>query len=380
MFNFRRKPGITTAQDLAERLVQLAQLTDRVKVAVPGWQATSLARQISAMDQLLVQANEGLAQSDDAECGQLLEQLRSVAKDTAQALSAASGVVQANTGEIEAELLVQSGQVAGIDSRVEKAREEYFRQAWPQVTWPLARGWVAMRFKAEAPTKAEVPAKTERPSKKRWARLFSAAENTENTGGANTNEQADHAETRAAKETETKHLDAVYKRLIKANTAVLPVPWASKVNAELNAAYPDLVLELKETLNTPSKRHLPAPHWWKWAKAWQWTLYIIMLSGLIWWGMNALLERLLLPTLPMPHIGVMSLAVVALLVGLILGLITTWVNYRLVKAGAYRRARNLRSYLNSRVEDVLQAKLYARLESHIAEHVSLIALANALAE
>ena len=77
---------------------------------------------------------------------------------------------------------------------------------------------------------------------------------------------------------------------------------------------------------------------------------------------------------------VMPLAVVALLIGLILGLIATWVNYRLVKAGAYRRARNLRSYLNSRVEDVLQAKLYARLESHIAEHVSLMALANALAE
>lgn len=379
MFNFRRKPGITTAQDLAERLGQLAQLSDRVKVAVPGWQATSLARQISAMDQLLVQANAGLAQSDDAECGQLLDQLRSVAKDTAQALSAASGVVQANTGEIEAELLAQAGQLAGIDSRVEKAREEYFRKAWPQVTWPLARGWVAMRLKAEAPTKAEVPAKTERPSK-RWARLFSASESTENTGSASTNDQADHAETRAAKETETKSLDAVYKRLVKANTAVLPAPWASKVNTELDAAYPDLVLELKAALNTPGQRHLPAPHWWKWAKAWQWTLYIIMLAGLIWWGMNTLLERLLLPTLPMPHIGVMPLAVVALLAGLILGLITTWVNYRLVKAGAYRRARNLRSYLNSRVEDVLQAKLYARLESHIAEHVSLIALANALAE
>lgn len=376
MFNFRRKPGITTAQELAERLVQLAQLTDRVKVAVPGWQATSLARQISAMDQLLVQANADLAQSDDAEREQLLDQLRSVAKDTAQALSAASGVVQANTGEIEAELLAQAGQLAGIDSRVEKAREEYFRQAWPQLTWPLARGWVAMRLKAEAPTKAEVPAKTERPSK-RWARLFSAAENT---GSANANEQADSANTSAAKEAETKSLDAVYKRLVKANTAVLPAPWASKVNTELDAAYPDLILELKAALNTPGQRHLPAPHWWKWAKAWQWTLYIIMLAGLIWWGMNTLLERLLLPTLPMPHIGVMPLAVVALLAGLILGLITTWVNYRLVKAGAYRRARNLRSYLNSRVEDVLQAKLYARLESHIAEHVSLIALANALAE
>lgn len=376
MFNFRRKPGITTAQDLAERLGQLAQLSDRVKVAVPGWQATSLARQISAMDQLLVQANADLAQSDDAEREQLLDQLRSVAKDTAQALSAASGVVQANTGEIEAELLAQAGQLAGIDSRVEKAREEYFRQAWPQLTWPLARGWVAMRLKAEAPTKAEVPAKTERPSK-RWARLFSAAENT---GSANANEQADSANTSAAKEAETKSLDAVYKRLVKANTAVLPAPWASKVNTELDAAYPDLILELKAALNTPGQRHLPAPHWWKWAKAWQWTLYIIMLAGLIWWGMNTLLERLLLPTLPMPHIGVMPLAVVALLAGLILGLITTWVNYRLVKAGAYRRARNLRSYLNSRVEDVLQAKLYARLESHIAEHVSLIALANALAE
>lgn len=379
MFNFRRKPGITTAQDLAERLGQLAQLSDRVKVAVPGWQATSLARQISAMDQLLVQANTGLAKSDDAEREQLLDQLRSVAKDTAQALSAASGVVQANTGEIEAELLAQAGQLAGIDSRIEKAREEYFRQAWPQVTWPLARGWVAIRLKAEAPTKAEVPAKTERPSK-RWARLFSAAENTENTGGANTNEQADSPEMDAVKEAEAKQLDAVYKRLVKANTAVLPAPWASKVNTELDAAYPDLVLELKAALNTPGQRHLPAPHWWKWAKAWQWTLYIIMLAGLIWWGMNTLLERLLLPTLPMPHIGVMPLAVVALLAGLILGLITTWVNYRLVKAGAYRRARNLRSYLNSRVEDVLQAKLYARLESHIAEHVSLIALANALAE
>ena len=379
MFNFRRKPGITTAQDLAERLGQLAQLSDRVKVAVPGWQATSLARQISAMDQLLVQANAGLAQNDDAEREQLLDQLRSVAKDTAQALSAASGAVQANTGEIEAELLAQSGQVAGIDTRVEKAREEYFRQAWPQVTWPLARGWVAMRLKAEAPTKAEVPAKTERPSK-RWARLFSASESAENTGSANTNEQADSPEMDAAKEAETKSLDAVYKRLVKANTAVLPVPWASKVNTELDAAYPDLVLELKAALNISGQRHLPAPHWWKWAKAWQWTLYIIMLAGLIWWGMNTLLERLLLPTLPMPHIGVMPLAVVALLAGLILGLITTWVNYRLVKAGAYRRARNLRSYLNSLVEDVLQAKLYARLESHIAEHVSLIALANALAE
>lgn len=376
MFNFRRKPGITTAQDLAERLVQLAQLTDRVKVAVPGWQATSLARQISAMDQLLVQANEGLAQSDSVgeTEQQLLDQLRSVAKDTAQALSSASVTVQ--TGEIEAELLARAGQVAGVENRVEKAREEYFRRAWPQLTWPLARGWVAMRFKAEAPTKAEVPAKTERPSK-RWVRLFSASEIT---GGANTNEQADHAETRAAKETETKSLDAVYKRLVKANTAVLPAPWASKVNAELDAAYPDLVLELKAALNTPDQRHLPAPHWWKWAKAWQWTLYIIMLAGLIWWGMNTLLERLLLPTLPMPHIGVMPLAVVALLIGLILGLIATWVNYRLVKAGAYRRARNLKSYLNSRVEDVLQAKLYARLESHIAEHVSLMALANALAE
>ncbi len=374
MFNFRRKPGITTAQDLAERLVQLAQLTDRVKVAVPGWQATSLARQISAMDQLLMQANAGLAQGDDAECGQLLEQLRSVAKDAAQALSAASGVVQANTGEIEAELLARAGQLAGIDSRVEKAREEYFRQAWPQVTWPLARGWVAMRFKAEAPAKAE------QPGKKKWARLFSAAENTENIGGANTNQQADSPEMDAAKEAEAKQLDAVYKRLVKANTAVLPTPWASKVNAELDEAYTDLVLELKAALNTSSQRHLPAPRWWKWAKAWQWTLYIIMLAGLIWWGMNALLERLLLPTLPMPHIGVMPLAVVALLTGLILGLIATWVNYRLVKAGAYRRARNLRSYLNSRVEDVLQAKLYARLESHIAEHVSLMALANALAE
>ena len=326
-----------------------------------------------------MQANAGLAQNDDAECGQLLDQLRSVAKDTAQALSAASGVVQANTGEIEAELLARAGQVAGVENRVEKAREEYFRQAWPQVTWPLARGWVAMRLKAEAPTKAEVPAKTERPSK-RWARLFSASESTENTGSANTNEQADSPEMDAAKEAEAKQLDAVYKRLVKANTAVLPAPWASKVNTELDAAYPDLVLELKAALNTPGQRHLPAPHWWKWAKAWQWTLYIIMLAGLIWWGMNTLLERLLLPTLPMPHIGVMPLAVVALLAGLILGLITTWVNYRLVKAGAYRRARNLRSYLNSRVEDVLQAKLYARLESHIAEHVSLMALANALAE
>ena len=376
MFNFRRKPGITTAQELAERLVQLAQLTDRVKVAVPGWQATSLARQISAMDQLLVQANEGLAQSDSAgeTEQQLLDQLRSVAKDTAQALSSASGAVQANTGEIEAELLARAGQVAGVENRVEKAREEYFRQAWPQLTWPLARGWVAMRFKAE------VPAKTEQPGKKRWTRLFSAAENTENPGGANTNEQADSPEMDAAKEAEAKQLDAVYKRLVKANTAVLPAPWASKVNAELDEAYTDLVLELKAALNAPGQRHLPAPHWWKWAKAWQWTLYIIMLAGLIWWGMNALLERLLLPTLPMPHIGVMPLAVVALLTGLILGLIATWVNYRLVKAGVYRRARNLRSYLNSRVEDVLQAKLYARLESHIAEHVSLIALANALAE
>lgn len=376
MFNFRRKPGITTAQELAERLVQLAQLTDRVKVAVPGWQATSLARQISAMDQLLVQANEGLAQSDSAgeTEQQLLDQLRSVAKDTAQALSSASGAVQANTGEIEAELLARAGQVAGVENRVEKAREEYFRQAWPQLTWPLARGWVAMRFKAE------VPAKTEQPGKKRWTRLFSAAENTENPGGANTNEQADSPEMDAAKEAEAKQLDAVYKRLVKANTAVLPAPWASKVNAELDEAYTDLVLELKAALNAPGQRHLPAPHWWKWAKAWQWTLYIIMLAGLIWWGMNALLERLLLPTLPMPHIGVMPLAVVALLTGLILGLIATWVNYRLVKAGVYRRARNLRSYLNSRVEDVLQAKLYARLESHIAEHVSLMALANALAE
>lgn len=374
MFNFRRKPGITTAQDLAERLVQLAQLTDRVKVAVPGWQATSLARQISAMDQLLVQANEGLAQSDSAgeTEQQLLDQLRSVAKDTAQALSSASVTVQ--TGEIEAELLARAGQVAGVENRVEKAREEYFRQAWPQVTWPLARGWVAMRFKAE------VPAKAEQPGKKKWARLFSAAENTENIGGANTNQQADSPEMDAAKEAEAKQLDAVYKRLVKANTAVLPTPWASKVNAELDEAYTDLVLELKAALNTSSQRHLPAPRWWKWAKAWQWTLYIIMLAGLIWWGMNALLERLLLPTLPMPHIGVMPLAVVALLTGLILGLIATWVNYRLVKAGAYRRARNLRSYLNSRVEDVLQAKLYARLESHIAEHVSLMALANALAE
>lgn len=373
MFNFRRKPGITTAQELAERLVQLAQLTDRVKVAVPGWQATSLARQISAMDQLLVQANEGLAQSDSAEETeqQLLDQLRSVAKDTAQALSSASGAVQANTGEIEAELLARAGQVAGVENRVEKAREEYFRQAWPQLTWPLARGWVAMRFKAE------VPAKTEQPGKKRWTRLFNAVENP---GGASTNEQADSPEMDAAEEVETKRLDAVYKRLVKANTAVLPTPWASKVNAELDEAYTDLVLELKAVLNTSSQRHLPAPRWWKWAKAWQWTLYIIMLTGLIWWGMNALLERLLLPTLPMPHIGVMPLAVVALLTGLILGLIATWVNYRLVKAGAYRRARNLRSYLNSRVEDVLQAKLYARLESHIAEHVSLMALANALAE
>ncbi len=369
MFNFRRKPGITTAQDLAERLGQLAQLSDRVKVAVPGWQATSLARQISAMDQLLVQANAGLAQSDDAECGQLLDQLRSVAKDTAQALSSASAMVQ--TGEIEAELLARAGQVAGVENRVEKAREEYFRQAWPQLTWPLARGWVAMRFKAE------VPAKTEQPGKKKWTRLFNAIENP---GGASTNEQADSPEMDAAKEAGAKQLDAVYKRLVKANTAVLPTPWASKVNTELDAAYPDLVLELKAALNTPGQRHLPAPHWWKWAKAWQWALYIIMLAGLIWWGMNTLLERLLLPTLPMPHIGVMPLAVVALLAGLILGLITTWVNYRLVKAGAYRRARNLRSYLNSRVEDVLQAKLYARLESHIAEHVSLIALANALAE
>ena len=362
------------AQDLAERLVQLAQLTDRVKVAVPGWQATSLARQISAMDQLLVQANEGLAQSDSAgeTEQQLLEQLRSVAKDTAQALSSASVTVQ--TGEIEAELLARAGQVAGVENRVEKAREEYFRQAWPQVTWPLARGWVAMRFKAE------VPAKTEQPGKKKWTRLFSAAENTENIGDANTNQQADSPEMDAAKEAEAKQLDAVYKRLVKANTAVLPTPWASKVNAELDEAYTDLVLELKAVLNTSSQRHLPAPRWWKWAKAWQWTLYIIMLAGLIWWGMNALLERLLLPTLPMPHIGVMPLAVVALLAGLILGLIATWVNYRLVKAGAYRRARNLRSYLNSRVEDVLQAKLYARLESHIAEHVSLMALANALAE
>lgn len=371
MFNFRRKPGITTAQDLAERLVQLAQLTDRVKVAVPGWQATSLARQISAMDQLLVQANAGLAQSDSAgeTEQQFLDQLRSVAKDTAQALSSASVTVQ--TGEIEAELLARAGQVAGVENRVEKAREEYFRQAWPQLTWPLARGWVAMRFKAE------VPAKTEQPGKKKWTRLFNAIENP---GGASTNEQADSPEMDAAKEAEAKQLDAVYKRLVKANTAVLPTPWASKVNAELDEAYTDLVLELKAALNASSQRHLPTPHWWKWAKAWQWTLYIIMLTGLIWWGMNALLERLLLPTLPMPHIGVMPLAVVALLIGLILGLIATWVNYRLVKAGAYRRARNLRSYLNSRVEDVLQAKLYARLESHIAEHVSLMALANALAE
>lgn len=371
MFNFRRKPGITTAQELAERLVQLAQLTDRVKVAVPGWQATSLARQISAMDQLLVQANEGLAQSDSAgeTEQQLLEQLRSVAKDTAQALSSASATVQ--TCEIEAELLARAGQVAGVENRVEKAREEYFRQAWPQLTWPLARGWVAMRFKAE------VPAKTEQPGKKKWTRLFNAVENP---GGASTNEQADSPEMDAAKEAEAKQLDAVYKRLVKANTAVLPTPWASKVNAELDEAYTDLVLELKAVLNTSSQRHLPAPRWWKWAKAWQWALYIIMLAGLIWWGMNALLERLLLPTLPMPHIGVIPLAVVALLAGLILGLIATWVNYRLVKAGAYRRARNLRSYLNSRVEDVLQAKLYARLESHIAEHVSLMALANALAE
>lgn len=346
MFNFRRKPGITTAQDLAERLVQLAQLTDRVKVAVPGWQATSLARQISAMDQLLVQANAGSVRSDDAGESeqQLLDQLRSVAKDTARALGAASGVVQ--TGEIEAKLLAQAGQVAGLENRVEKAREEYFRQAWPQVTWPLARGWVAIK----------------------------------NTGGATTNEQADSPEMDAAKEVETKQLDAVYKQLVKANTAVLPAPWASRVNAELDEAYPDLVLELKTTLNTSSQRHLPTPRWWKWAKAWQWTLYVIMLAGLIWWGMNALLKRLLLPTLPMPHIGVMPLAVVALLAGLILGLIATWVNYRLVKAGAYRRARNLRSYLNSLVEDVLQTKLYAQLESHIAEHVSLMALANALAE
>lgn len=371
MFNFRRKPGITTAQELAERLVQLAQLTDRVKVAVPGWQATSLARQISAMDQLLVQANEGLAQSDSAgeTEQQLLDQLRSVAKDTAQALSSASAMVQ--TGEIEAELLARAGQVAGVENRVEKAREEYFRQAWPQLTWPLARGWVAMRFKAE------VPAKTEQPGKKKWTRLFNAIENP---GGASTNEQADSPEMDAAKEAGAKQLDAVYKRLVKANTAVLPTPWASKVNAELDEAYTDLVLELKAALNASSQRHLPTPHWWKWAKAWQWTLYIIMLTGLIWWGMNALLERLLLPTLPMPHIGVMPLAVVALLIGLILGLIATWVNYRLVKAGAYRRARNLRSYLNSRVEDVLQAKLYTRLESHIAEHVSLMALANVLAE
>lgn len=371
MFNFRRKPGITTAQDLAERLVQLAQLTDRVKVAVPGWQATSLARQISAMDQLLVQANAGSVRSDDAGESeqQLLDRLRSVAKDTAQALSSASATVQ--TGEIEAELLARAGQVAGVENRVEKAREEYFRQAWPQLTWPLARGWVAMRFKAEEPTK------TEGTSKKRWASLFNAAKNT---GGAITNEQADSPEMDAAKEVETKRLDAVYKRLVKANTAVLPAPWASRVNTELDEAYPDLVLELKTTLNTSQQRHLPVPRWWKWAKAWQWTLYVIMLAGLIWWGMNALLKRLLLPTLPMPHIGVMPLAVVALLAGLILGLIATWVNYRLVKAGAYRRARNLRSYLNSRVEDVLQAKLYARLESNIAEHVSLMALANALAE
>lgn len=94
------------------------------------------------------------------------------------------------------------------------------------------------------------------------------------------------------------------------------------------------------------------PRWWRAVNVWQWFLCAILIAGLVWLGMLAVFSYFRLPQPPTPDWRDIPWPTLLVIVGAVLGLMTSFVSRAVSVVGARRQAARARRRLEAAIDEV----------------------------
>lgn len=148
--------------------------------------------------------------------------------------------------------------------------------------------------------------------------------------------------------------------------ADLPEPWPSHIRAAARPAEGELAdridVAVAGAVRSGRSRN---PRWWAAIGALQWALTAAVVAGAAWLGILALFAYLRLPDPPTPDIRGIPIPTGLLIGGVALGLLVAAVSGRLVRLGAKREARAVRSRAERAVAEVADELVIEPMEAEL---------------
>ncbi len=161
-------------------------------------------------------------------------------------------------------------------------------------------------------------------------------------------------------------------------TEGMPRSWRRDVVEDVENRTSQILDSVDETIARTDLEQTKTPAWWKVVGLFQWLFFAVALAGLGWlaalWVAGALQFNLDVPilwdTVPWPA--------ALLIVGVVLGLLLTWIGRILVGVGARRRGERARARLESEIAQTVRDHVGASLTATLQEANELRGIANRL--
>ncbi|MEZ5079937.1 MAG: GTPase [Thermoleophilia bacterium] len=172
-------------------------------------------------------------------------------------------------------------------------------------------------------------------------------------------------------------VDLAVRRVGETGAEGLPHRWADAVRDTAMASADDGLRDALDRAVAAEPLGVRVPIWWRAAGVLQWVFGALVVGGIAWYAVLALLDLLRFDTGDVARFGVVPYPFIMIVAGVILGVVLASVARALAGVGARRRRRRIRRRLSDAVARVGQAHVIAPVEAVIADHARVRELTRA---
>ena len=167
--------------------------------------------------------------------------------------------------------------------------------------------------------------------------------------------------------------DAAVRQFTDAASEGAPGPWRAAIRAAGRAGRDRLPDELDQAVARTDLGAARRSWWWVPANILQWLALLTALGGVGWLGVLAVLGYLQLPVPEVPRVEGWPLPTLALLGGILAGIVLALALAPVVAFGARRRAARARRHLSGAVAAVAEREVVEPVRAEIARHAAFSA-------
>lgn len=269
-----------------------------------------------------------------------VERLLLRVQDAAEPILAACGPAAGNTTERAiAQLNLAMHDVAGVDEIVAASRVHTLQRARASTGWPVTR-WLG-RFRIDPLRRLNLHQGTQQAE---------LVQSSRPPAGPDQNARVQMALRDYGREV----------------TTGIPANWANAAQQRITSATSQLAGTLDQAIVHTDLDAQRRPVWWRALNIWQWTLFAVLVAGLAWLAVLAGFSYFKLPQPPTPQWRQIPWPTLLVLIGAVLGVMTSLVAGIINRLSARSSARRVRRRLKTAVDATAQTLIHEPVRQELS--------------